>query len=115
MSKRFDKFVERKREYDMDEKTKIELEAQAFRGLVNHLRQRTDVQNIDMMILTGFCRNCLAKWYRKAALERNIEMDYDEAREAIYGMPYEEWKEKYQTEATQEQYQALKKADKAVI
>lgn len=99
----------------MDEQTKIELEAAAFRGLMGHLRQRTDVQNIDMMILAGFCRNCLAKWYKKAALERDIEMDYDTAREEIYGMPYVEWKEKHHTEATPDQREAYEKAEKAII
>ncbi|MFL6651738.1 MAG: DUF1244 domain-containing protein [Sulfurifustaceae bacterium] len=87
----------------MDEKTRIELEAAAFRGLVEHLQRRTDVQNIDLMNTSGFCRNCLAKWYLAAAKERGVAMDYDEARRAIYGMPYEEWRKKYQTEATPEQ------------
>lgn len=73
-----------------------ELEAAAFRHLVAHLRERTDVQNIDLMNLAGFCRNCLAKWYMAAAEERGTSMDYDEARETIYGMPYEEWKRQYQ-------------------
>jgi hypothetical protein len=99
----------------MDKQTQTELEAAAFRGLVEHLRKRTDVQNIDLMILAGFCRNCLSKWYKKAALERGIEMDYDAAREIIYGMPYEEWTEKYQKESTPEQREAYAKADKAVI
>ncbi|HFC04127.1 MAG TPA: DUF1244 domain-containing protein [Rhizobiales bacterium] len=99
----------------MDKQTRTELEAAAFRGLVKHLQKRTDVQNIDLMILSGFCRNCLAKWYRKAALENGVEMDYDQAREAIYGMPYEEYKAKYQTEASPAQQEAYAKADKAVI
>lgn len=81
----------------MDEKTRIELEAAAFRQLVQHLREHTEVQNIDLMNLAGFCRNCLSKWYKAAAEERGIEMDYEQARELIYGMPYAEWKEKYQT------------------
>jgi hypothetical protein len=89
----------------MDDKIRIELEAAAFRGLVEHLRRRTDVQNIDLMNLAGFCRNCLSKWYRAAAQERGIDMSYDEARETVYGMPYREWADKYQTEATQEQQQ----------
>jgi uncharacterized protein len=80
----------------MDEKTQIELEAAAFRRLVKHFRERTDVQNIDVMNLAGFCRNCLAKWYRAAATERGIEMTDPEARETIYGMPYDEWKALYQ-------------------
>lgn len=87
----------------MDEKTRIEIEAAAFRRLVDHFRKRTDVQNIDLMNLAGFCRNCCSKWYRAAAEERGIEMSYDEAREIVYGMPYHEWKEKYQEEATAEQ------------
>ncbi|MCG6870243.1 MAG: DUF1244 domain-containing protein [Gammaproteobacteria bacterium] len=87
----------------MDEQTRTELEAAAFRGLVEHLRRRTDVQNIDLMNLAGFCRNCLSKWYLAAARDRGEEMDYDQAREAVYGMPYGEWKEKYQLEATEEQ------------
>jgi len=87
----------------MDDKTRTELEAAAFRTLVNHLRERTDVQNIDLMNLAGFCRNCLSKWYRAAAEEKGLEISYDEAREIVYGMPYDEWKAKYQTEATAEQ------------
>ena len=87
----------------MDEQTRIELEAAAFRGLVEHLQNRTDVQNIDLMGLAGFCRNCLAKWYAAAAGERDVEMDYDRAREIIYGMPFPEWKEKHQSEASGEQ------------
>jgi hypothetical protein len=84
----------------MDDKTRTELEAAAFRGLVGHLQQRTDVQNIDLMNLAGFCRNCLSKWYMAAAAERGIEMSYDQAREIVYGMTYGEWKENYQLEAT---------------
>jgi len=79
---------------------RTELEAAAFRTLVAHLRERTDVQNIDLMNLAGFCRNCLAKWYRAAAEERGQAMTYDEARELIYGMPYDEWRRRYQTEAS---------------
>ncbi|RDD63029.1 DUF1244 domain-containing protein [Ferruginivarius sediminum] len=91
----------------MDDKTRTEIEAQVFRDLVQHLRERTDVQNIDLMNLAGFCRNCLSKWYAAAAKERGIEVDYDGAREIVYGMPYQEWKAKYQTEATPEQKQAF--------
>ncbi|MBT7950947.1 MAG: DUF1244 domain-containing protein [Gammaproteobacteria bacterium] len=90
----------------MDNSTQTELEAAAFRRLVQHLRENTDVQNIDLMNLASFCRNCLSKWYRAAAEERGLEMDYDQAREIVYGMPYAEWKDKYQTEATQEQKDA---------
>jgi uncharacterized protein len=82
----------------MDEKTKTELEAAAFRRLVAHLRERTDVQNIDLMELAGFCRNCLSNWYLEAAGERGIPLGKDEARERVYGMPYEDWKAKFQTE-----------------
>jgi len=91
----------------MDEQTRTELEAAAFRTLVAHLRERTEVQNIDLMNLAGFCRNCLSKWYRAAAEERRIEMSYEDAREIIYGMPYAEWKDKYQKEATPEQIAKL--------
>ena len=87
----------------MDDATRTELEAAAFRRLVEHLRTRTDVQNIDLMNLSGFCRNCLSKWYRAAAEDRGLEMSYDTAREIVYGMPYDEWKAKHQTEATSEQ------------
>ncbi len=87
----------------MDDVTRTELEAAAFRRLVEHLRERNDVQNIDLMNLSGFCRNCLSKWYRAAAQDRGLEMTYDTARECVYGMPYDEWKSKHQTEATPEQ------------
>lgn len=91
----------------MDEKTKTELEAAAFRRLVSHLQGRTDVQNIDLMNLAGFCRNCLSNWYKDAADVRGIDLDKESARELIYGMPYAEWKEKYQSEATAEQKAAF--------
>ena len=87
----------------MDDDTRTALEAAAFRTLVAHLRERPDVQNIDLMNLAGFCRNCLSKWYRAAAEERGLRLDYDEAREIVYGMPYAEWKARHQTEATPEQ------------
>jgi hypothetical protein len=87
----------------MDETTRTELEAAAFRRLVEHLRERTDVQNIDLMNLAGFCRNCLSKWYRAAAEERGVALSDPEAREIVYGMPYKEWQAKHQTEATPEQ------------
>jgi hypothetical protein len=83
----------------VDEKTEIELEAAVFRRLVKHLRDRTDVQNLDLMTLAGFCRNCLSNWYEDAARERNIEVSRAAARERVYGMPYEEWKSRYQREA----------------
>jgi uncharacterized protein len=79
-----------------------ELEAAAFRKLVEHLRARTDVQNIDLMNLAGFCRNCLSNWYQEAAAERGVPVSKDEARERVYGMPYEQWKAHYQTEASSE-------------
>jgi hypothetical protein len=81
---------------EIDEATRTELEAAAFRRLVQHFRERTDVQNIDVMNLAGFCRNCLAKWYRAAAEERGIPLEYEEAREIVYGMPYEQWKATHQ-------------------
>ena len=87
----------------MDEQTRTELEAAAFRRLVQHLRDNPDVQNIDLMNLAGFCRNCLSKWYAAAADEKGIELDYDRAREIVYGMPYADYKAKHQKEATAEQ------------
>ena len=87
----------------MDKQTQTELEAAAFRGLVAHLQKRSDVQNIDIMNLAGFCRNCLAKWYKAAANEKGVELSMDEAKEVVYGMPYPEYKEKHQEKATQEQ------------
>jgi len=80
----------------MDKQTQTELEAAAFRRLVAHLDERKDVQNIDLMNLAGFCRNCLSKWYLAEAEAQGVAMDYDQAREAVYGMPYQEWKDKYQ-------------------
>lgn len=91
----------------IDDATRTELEAAAFRTLVSHLRERTDVQNIDLMNLAGFCRNCLSKWYRAAAEEKGVELDYDQAREIVYGMPYGEWKAKHQTEASADQKAAF--------
>ena len=97
----------------MDDQTRTELEAAAFRGLTEYLRKRTDVQNIDLMNLAGFCRNCLSKWYLAAAKERGVEMDYDTAREVVYGMTYDEWKQNYQTETTPEKVEKFKaEADK---
>jgi uncharacterized protein len=91
----------------MDDKTRTELEAATFRALVEHLRERTDVQNIDLMNLAGFCRNCLSKWYRAAAEEKGVGMSDPEAREIVYGMPYDEWRKKYQKEASAEQKAAF--------
>lgn len=90
----------------IDDNTRTELEAAAFRGLVEHLRQRTDVQNIDLMALAGFCRNCLGKWYLAAARQKGLDLSEAEARLAVYGMPYEDWKARHQTEATAEQQAA---------
>jgi len=87
----------------LDPHTRLELEAAAFRGLVAHLQRRTDAQNIDLMNLAGFCRNCLSKWYLQAARDRGLAVDYDLAREVIYGMPYDTWKVQFQKEATAEQ------------
>jgi hypothetical protein len=80
----------------MDKQTQLELEAAAFRGLVKHLSERTDVQNIDLMNLAGFCRNCLSKWYLAEAESKGLDLNYDQAREVVYGMPHQEWKDKYQ-------------------
>lgn len=92
---------------DLDQQTRTQIEAAAFRRLVAHLDSRKDVQNIDLMTLAGFCRNCLSKWFRAAAQDRGIELDDATARAEIYGMPYAEWKEKYQREATAEQLAAF--------
>jgi hypothetical protein len=91
----------------MDDRTRTDLEAAAFRRLVEHLRERTDVQNIDMMNLAGFCRNCLSRWYREAAEERSVALTDPQAREIVYGMPYDEWRKQYQKEATPEQKAAF--------
>ena len=87
----------------MDKQSQTEIEAAVFRRLLEHLDSRKDAQNIDLMNLAGFCRNCLSKWYVAAATEREEEVDYEAARTLVYGMPYADWKEKYQTEATEEQ------------
>jgi len=93
---------------EIDEKTRTELEAAAFRTLLGHLNKRVDVQNIELMNLAGFCRNCLSKWYVAAAKERGLEVDMEEARELVYGMPYDTWKQKYQKEATSDQQAKFK-------
>ena len=99
----------------MDKQTQIELEAAAFRRLKKHLMEdRVDAQNIDMMNLAGFCRNCLSRWYQEAAAERGIVMSKDEGREAFYGMPFADWKAKYQTDATPEQQDSFKEAHKNI-
>jgi hypothetical protein len=94
----------------IDDQTQLELEAAAFRTLVAHLRERKDVQNIDLMNLSGFCRNCLSKWYVAAAEEKGLEVGYEDARERVYGMPYSEWKSKYQKKATPEQLAKMKES-----
>jgi len=91
----------------MDDRTRTEIEAAAFRGLFAHLQRRTDVQNIDLMNLAGFCRNCLAKWVMAAAGVQGSAMSYDEARAIVYGMPHDEWKAKYQRETSPEQQRAF--------
>lgn len=91
----------------MNDQQRLELEAAAFRRLVQHLRERPDVQNIDLMNLAGFCRNCLSKWYKAAADDLEVSVTPDQAREEVYGMPYAEWKAKYQTEASPEQQAAF--------
>ena len=99
----------------MEDKDRVDLEAAAFRRLLSHLRNHPEVQNIDLMILADFCRNCLSDWYREAVEEKGMAMSKDESRHAVYGMPYEEWKDKHQTEATPEQMAAFdaRKASKA--
>ena len=96
----------------LDETTRTELEAAAFRTLVEHLRARTDVQNLDLMNLAGFCRNCLSNWLKDAADARGVALSKDESREAVYGMPYDEWKAKHQNEASPAQRAAFDKSHK---
>lgn len=91
----------------MNDEQRIQLEAAAFRRLVSHLQTRTDVQNIDLMNLSGFCRNCLSKWYKEEADLKGLDIDKEEAREIVYGMPYSDWKSQYQTEATASQQQSF--------
>tara|TARA_X000001036_G_scaffold190856_1_gene179935 strand:- start:530 stop:823 length:294 start_codon:yes stop_codon:yes gene_type:complete len=93
----------------MDDNTSTELEAAAFRRLLNHLNERTDVQNIDLMNLAGFCRNCLSRWYKEESIKLKNEVSDEEARKIVYGMPYKEWKDKFQREASKEQMENLKK------
>ena len=97
---------------NIDKQTRTEIEAAVYRRLIEHLRSKPEVQNIDLMNLADFCRNCLSKWYVAAAEERNLNLDYDQAREIVYGMPYAEWKSKYQKEATPEQLSAFNKKNK---
>ena len=93
---------------NLDEQQKLELEAATFRRLLQHLDANKDVQNIDLMNLAGFCRNCLSKWYKAEAAARGVDIDYDEARKVVYGMPYDQWKAQHQTEATPEQLAKFK-------
>jgi hypothetical protein len=95
---------------EIDPKLTMEMEAAVYRRLVSHLRNSTDVQNIDLMNLAGFCRNCLSNWYQEAASEKGVELSKDQAREIVYGMPYETWKAEHQSEATPEQQVRFKKA-----
>jgi hypothetical protein len=95
---------------NIDRETATQLEAAAFRRLLEHLRTRTDVQNIDLMNLAGFCRNCLSNWYQEAAAERGLDLGKDAARQVIYGMPYKEWQQRHQTEASPEAQAAFAKA-----
>ena len=98
---------------DIDQKTQTELEAAAFRRLVEHLRERTDVQNLNLMNLAGFCRNCLSNWLKEAADERGLPLSKDESREHVYGMPYEEWKARHQAEAGADKLAAFEKTKPA--
>jgi hypothetical protein len=109
---RFDRMAREKADKAMtiDDNTRTELEAAVLRRLVEHLRSRSDVQNIDLMNLAGFCRNCLSNWLKEAADAKGVPMSKDESREAVYGMPYETWKSTYQGKATPEQLEAMKKA-----
>ena len=93
----------------MDDNSSKELEAAAFRRLLNHLNERTDVQNIDLMNLVGFCRNCLSRWYKEESIKLKNEVSDEEARKVVYGMPYKDWKDKFQKEASKEQMEQLKK------
>ena len=97
---------------DADEKTRVELEAAVYRRLIEHLRMRTDAQNIDIMVLAGFCRNCLSNWMREAAEAKGIPMSKEKSRELVYGMPYDEWRAKFQREASPEQAAAFEKSQK---
>jgi len=96
----------------MNDSTRTELEAAAFRRLVEHLRQRADVQNLDLMNLAGFCRNCLSNWYKEAADAKGVALSKEQSREIVYGMPYDEWKAKHQKEASGDQKKAFDKAHK---
>jgi hypothetical protein len=102
--------MEDRTKMNIDDKTRVELEAAVYRRLVEHLRQRTDVQNIDLMNLAGFCRNCLSNWMKDAADAKGIDMTKEMSRQAVYGMPYDEWRAKYQRETSPDQKAAFDKA-----
>jgi hypothetical protein len=106
----FENIVKERANMNIDDKARVELEAAVYRRLVEHLRQRTDVQNIDLMNLAGFCRNCLSNWMKDAADAKGVEMTKEASREAVYGMPYDEWRARYQREASAEQKAAFDKA-----
>jgi hypothetical protein len=108
ISQRSDTMTEITKISELDSDTQTQLEAAVFRKLISHFNSRTDVQNIELMNLAGFCRNCLSKWYVAAAEEKDIQINYENARERVYGMPYEEWKNKYQTPATSAQLESFK-------
>jgi hypothetical protein len=97
---------------NIDSTTRTEIESQVFRQLITHLQKYPEVQNIDLMNLGYFCRNCISKWYRAAAAERGVEIDYDQAREIVYGMPYGDYKDRYQNKATPEQIEAFGESEK---
>jgi hypothetical protein len=97
---------------NIDSTTRTEIESQVFRQLITHLQKYPEVQNIDLMNLGYFCRNCISKWYRAAAAERGVEIDYDQAREIVYGMPYGDYKDRYQNKATPEQIEAFEESEK---
>jgi hypothetical protein len=106
----FENIVKERANMNIDDKARVELEAAVYRRLVEHLRQRTDVQNIDLMNLAGFCRNCLSNWMKDAADAKGVEMTKEASREAVYGMPYDEWRARYQRDASAEQKAAFDKA-----
>ena len=97
---------------EIDESTRAKIESQVFRKLIEHLQKYPEVQNIDLMNLGYFCRNCISKWYRSAAADRGVELDYDQAREVVYGMPYADYKARYQEKATAEQLEAFQESEK---
>ena len=97
---------------DIDDAVRTRIESRVYRELIEHLRKNPEVQNIDLMNLAYFCRNCISKWYRSAAAEHDIDLDYDQAREIVYGMPYSDYKDRYQTKASPEKLEAFREAEK---